>query len=78
MSREFDKTKDCANCLREIDEVTVKLKKLTIGPDTYRRYKVEDIKNFKYEKICHDCFYGKPVIFKREETNDNNGLQQPQ
>lgn len=61
MDRPFDRTKDCVKCLREIDEVTVKLKKLTIGGDTYRQYKQDYLEKTKYEKICIDCFHGREV-----------------
>jgi hypothetical protein len=61
MNRPFDKTLDCAKCLRYIDEITVKLKKLTISGDTYRHYDKDYLDNQKYEKICTDCFYGKKV-----------------
>ena len=61
MDRPFNKFTDCAKCLREIDEITVRLKKLTIGPDTYRRYDEDFIKAAKYEKICVSCWEGKPA-----------------
>ena len=69
-SRGFDRTTDCANCLREIDEVNVFLKKLTIGGDTYRQYDKDFLSKTKYVKICTDCFAGRPGIFKREDQND--------
>jgi hypothetical protein len=69
-SRPFDRTKDCVSCLREIDEVTVRLKKLTVGGDTYRRYDPKDLAGLKYEKICVDCFFGKPVYFEKGGEND--------
>jgi hypothetical protein len=59
MEREFDRTKDCVVCRREIDEVEVKLKKLTIGGDTYRQYDPNFLAKMKYEKICTDCYRGK-------------------
>jgi len=62
--REFDRTKDCAKCLREIDEITVKLKKLTIGGDTYRQYDPKYLETTKYEKICVDCASGKTVAIE--------------
>jgi len=74
MNRPFDRTRDCASCLREIDEVTVKLKKLTLGGDTYRQYDPGYLSRQKYEKICTDCFYGRTS--KKEDNNA--GLQQPQ
>jgi len=74
MARPFDRTKDCSSCLREIDEITVRLKKLTIGGDTYRHYDPEFLSKTKYVKICTDCFYGHPI--PKEESND--GLQQSQ
>lgn len=61
MEREFDKTKDCAKCKRYIDEETVKLKKLTIGGDTYRQYDPKYLDRQKYEKICVDCWYGREI-----------------
>jgi hypothetical protein len=68
-SRPFDRTKDCVSCLREIDEITVKLKKLTLGGDTYRQYDPKYLNQLKYEKLCTDCFYGKATK-KVEEKND--------
>lgn len=68
--RNFDRTKDCVICLREIDEITVRLKKLTIGGDTYRHYEPDYLSKTKYEKICFDCHAGRPVYFKKEETNE--------
>lgn len=56
--REFDKTTHCIKCRRYIDEETVKLKKLTIGPDTYRQTNADYLDKVKYEKICFDCHYG--------------------
>jgi hypothetical protein len=70
MERKFDRTKDCAICLREIDEITVRLKKLTIGGDTYRHYSPDYLSKTKYEKVCFDCFEGRPVYFRKEEKND--------
>lgn len=64
----FDRTTHCAKCLRYIDEEVVRLKKLTIGPDTYRRSDMEKNPAFKYEKICSDCFNGRPI--SKEETNE--------
>jgi hypothetical protein len=69
-SRPFDRTKDCVICLREIDEITVRLKKLTIGGDTYRQYGPDYLSKTKYEKVCFDCFEGRPVYFKKEEKDD--------
>jgi hypothetical protein len=59
MDREFNRTKDCIKCRRYIDEETVKLKKITIGGDTYRQTDPEFLAKLKYEKICTDCFYNK-------------------
>jgi hypothetical protein len=59
MEREFDRSKDCISCHREIDEVEVKLKKIVVGPDTYRRYEAGEIKTLKFEKYCTDCVRGK-------------------
>lgn len=59
--REFNRTTHCAKCLRYIDEEVVKLKKLTIGGDTYRQPDPSYIEKTKYEKICFDCWYGKPI-----------------
>lgn len=53
--REFNKYTDCVKCKRYIDEVEVKLKKLTIGGDTYRQYDPQYLSKMKYEKICTDC-----------------------
>lgn len=61
MDRPFDRTKDCIRCHRYIDEEVVKLKKLTIGPDTYRRNDMEKNPDFKFEKLCTDCFNGKVI-----------------
>lgn len=58
--RPFNRTTDCIKCQRYIDEIDVKLKKLTIGGDTYRHYDKEYLeRSTKYEKICTDCFYGR-------------------
>jgi len=59
MDREFDRMKDCVRCHREIDEVNVKLKKITIGPDTFRRHDLMKDESFKYEKLCTDCWKSK-------------------
>lgn len=61
ITRPFDRTKDCAKCLREIDEIEVKLKKLIIGGDTYRQYDQKYLERQKYEKVCVDCWYGKVI-----------------
>jgi hypothetical protein len=55
MERSFDRDKDCFKCHREIDEVEVKLKKIIVGPDTYRRYGKDEIETLRYEKYCTDC-----------------------
>jgi hypothetical protein len=70
LSRKFDRTKDCVICQREIDDVNVMLKQLTIGGDTYRQYDPAFLSKTKFEKICTDCFAGRPVYFKSEEKND--------
>lgn len=54
-TREFNRLTDCSRCRREINDVDVKLKKIIIGPDTYRRDNLDKDPNFKYEKICVDC-----------------------
>ncbi len=59
MDRPFDRYKDCCKCKRYIDEETVKLKKITIGGDTYRQTDQNYLDKMKYEKICFDCWYGK-------------------
>ena len=46
---EFDPKKDCIKCKRYIDEVEVRLKRLTIGSENHP----------KFEKLCSDCFDGK-------------------
>lgn len=53
-NRDFDRYKDCFSCKREIDEVTVKLKRVVVGPDTYRRSDADG----KFEKYCTDCVSG--------------------
>jgi len=63
--REFDRTKDCVKCKRYIDEIEVKLKKLTIGGDTYRQYDPKYLDRQKYEKICTDCFNGKTIAIEK-------------
>jgi hypothetical protein len=55
MEREFDREKDCFKCHREIDEIEVRLKKIIVGPDTYRRYGKDEIETLRYEKYCTDC-----------------------
>jgi len=67
--REFDRTKDCVKCKRYIDEIEVKLKKLTIGEDTYRQYNPKYLEKIKYEKLCTDCASGKTVAI--ENTNES-------
>ena len=52
---EFNRETHCVKCQRFIDEETVKLKRIIVGPDTYRRFDILDNPNFKYEKICTDC-----------------------
>lgn len=64
MDRPFDRLKDCIKCHREIDEVEVRLKRLTIGPDTYRRTGMEKDPAFKYEKLCTDCHDGRVIPTK--------------
>lgn len=59
MEREFDRNKDCFKCHREIDEAEVKLKKIVVGPDTYRRYDSKEVESLKFEKYCTDCIRGK-------------------
>lgn len=56
--RPFDRLKDCACCKREIDEVTVFLKKITIGGDSYRHHEALQNATFKYEKLCKECHQG--------------------
>lgn len=56
---EFDRTKDCFKCHRYIDEDKVRLKRIVVGPDTYRR---PDIECLKFEKYCTDCVIGNTVV----------------
>jgi hypothetical protein len=59
IERQFDRLKDCIKCQRYIDEKEVKLKKIVVGPDTYRRYDILNDPKVKYERICTDCFHKK-------------------
>jgi hypothetical protein len=61
MDRPFDRLKDCVQCKREIDEVTVKLKKITCSGDTYRHADALTNPIFRYDKICTDCFYNRKI-----------------
>lgn len=61
MEREFNRLTDCVSCKRYIDEVTVKLKKLTTAGDTYRVPNATTDPRFKWEKLCVECFYGRKV-----------------
>jgi len=45
--KEFNVKTHCIQCKRYIDEETVKLKKITIGPDN----------SDKFEKLCSDCYH---------------------
>ena len=53
--RPFDRYTHCFRCKRYIDEETVKLKKIIVGPDTYRQSNPEFLDQVKYEKLCTDC-----------------------
>lgn len=56
--RPFDRLKDCVCCHREIDEVKVFLKRLTIGGDAYRHKDALNDPTLKYEKLCTECYKG--------------------
>jgi hypothetical protein len=56
--KEFNRLTDCVKCKRIIDEKKVKLKKVIVGPDTYRHYDALNDPKLKFEKMCTDCFYG--------------------